>query len=164
MTPDRPELNGFLPAAERPWREAWPPVARAGDGNAGAGVCWLFCRREGVAVLWVGSVITPGAGGEMYACGSCIAELDHMVRLQAHAHDRRGHRAARYATLTLPPHAPPPHTLPASGRHLTAVDGPVEALPRRRAPGSRTAGCEHPRTEKRGGKTYCRDCERQIYL
>ncbi|WBB57700.1 hypothetical protein O7599_18610 [Streptomyces sp. WMMC500] len=165
MSPEPPGPGEeFLPAAERPWRDAWPAVARAGDGNAWVrGVCWLFCRREGVAVVWVGSVITPGAGGEMYACGSCIAELDHMVRRQAHAHDRRGHRAARYATLTLPPHAPPPRALP-TGRHLAAVGDPAEALPRRRDPGSRTEGCTHPRTEKRDGKTYCRDCDRQLYL
>lgn len=24
--------------------------------------------------------------------------------------------------------------------------------------------CEHRRIEKRGGKTYCRDCKPQIYL
>lgn len=147
MTPDRPERSGFLPAAERPWRDAWPAVAQAGDGNAWVpGVCWLFCRREGVAVLWVGSVVTPGAGGEMYACGACIAELDHMVRMRAHGRDRRGHRAARYATLTLPAH------LPAEPRHLTAVP--------RRPP----EGCTHLRTGKRGGKTFCRDCDAQLYL
>ncbi|MEO3849381.1 hypothetical protein ABGB09_17360 [Streptomyces sp. B8F3] len=139
-------MTPFVPAVERPWRGGWPAVARGGDGNAWVpGVCWLFCRREGVAVLWVGSVVTPGAGGEMYACGACIAELDHMVRMQAHGRDRRGHRAARYATLTLPAHQP------AEPRHLAAV---------RPAAG----GCEHPRTERRDGKTYCHDCGRQLYL
>lgn len=24
--------------------------------------------------------------------------------------------------------------------------------------------CEHRRTEKRGGKTYCQKCKRQLYL
>jgi hypothetical protein len=27
-----------------------------------------------------------------------------------------------------------------------------------------TRACEHQRTEKRDGKTYCRDCKQQIYL
>ncbi len=27
-----------------------------------------------------------------------------------------------------------------------------------------TKTCEHRQTEKREGKTYCRDCKRQIYL
>ncbi|MFF0726149.1 hypothetical protein [Streptomyces sp. NPDC004134] len=131
-------MNRFLPAVDRPWLDSWPAVARGGDGNAWVpGVCWLFCRREGVAVLWVGSVITPGAGGEMYACGSCIAELDHMVRVQAQTRDRQGHRTARYATLTLP-------------AHHSAV--------------TRTDGCEHPRTEQHAGKTYCQHCKRQLYL
>ncbi|WP_327369971.1 hypothetical protein [Streptomyces sp. NBC_01217] len=78
----------FAPAVERPWRDAWPLVARTDDGNAWVtGACWLYCRREGVRVLWIGSVHTPGATGDLYACGSCVAELDHMVRTQSHARD-----------------------------------------------------------------------------
>ncbi|WP_282697185.1 hypothetical protein [Streptomyces sp. CC208A] len=121
----------FSPSVERPWREAWPLAAQAGDGNAWVtGACWLFCRREGVAVLWVGSVTTPGATGDVYACGPCIAELDHMVRLQAHDRDGRGD--------------------PAPADRGGAATGP------------RT--CEHRQTEKRDGKTHCRDCRRQLYL
>ncbi|MFG3106134.1 hypothetical protein [Streptomyces tendae] len=79
----------FAPSAGRPWRDVWPGVARAGDGNAWAtGTCWLYCRRTGVAVLWVGSVTAPGATGDLYACGPCVAELDHMVRVQAHRRER----------------------------------------------------------------------------
>ncbi|MQS01161.1 hypothetical protein [Streptomyces alkaliterrae] len=96
------------------------------------GECWLFCRREGVAVLWVGSVTTPGATGDVYACGPCLAELDHMVRVQAHDRDGHGDRAAQSATLTAPAHV--------------------------------TKTCEHRQTERHDGKTYCRDCERQLYL
>ncbi|MBO8186617.1 hypothetical protein JW592_14275 [Streptomyces sp. DW4-2] len=51
------------------------------------GMCWLFCRRAGVRVVWVGSVRTPGAIGDVYACGPCVAELDHMVRAQCHTRD-----------------------------------------------------------------------------
>ncbi|PZT72962.1 hypothetical protein DNK56_02530 [Streptomyces sp. AC1-42W] len=51
------------------------------------GTCWLYCRREEVAVLWVGAVATPGATGDVYACGPCVAELARMVRLQAHVRD-----------------------------------------------------------------------------
>lgn len=87
-----------------------------------------------------------------------------MVRVQAHGRDRRGHRAARYATLTVPEHVPPPRALPTEGRYLTAAGGPAEALPRPSSPVGRTGGCEHVRTEKRDGKTYCRDCKRQLYL
>ncbi|MEU6018665.1 hypothetical protein ABZ826_32975 [Streptomyces sp. NPDC047515] len=78
----------FAPAVARPWRDAWPPAARTDDGNAWVtGNCWLYCRREGVRVLWVGSVHTPGATGDLYACGPCVAELDHMVRVQSYARD-----------------------------------------------------------------------------
>ncbi|MEU3227455.1 hypothetical protein ABZ695_30390 [Streptomyces sp. NPDC006976] len=81
----------FIPSTERPWRDAWPVVARADDGNAWlTGRCWLFCRREGVRVLWLGSVTTPGATGDVYACGSCVAELARMVRVQAHDRDGAG--------------------------------------------------------------------------
>ncbi|KAF0651047.1 MULTISPECIES: hypothetical protein [Streptomyces] len=126
----------FTPAVERPWRDAWPLVARPGDGNPwNTGMCWLFCRRTGVAVLWVGSVTTPGATGNVYACGPCLAELDHMVRAQAYERDGGdGERTRRAATLAVPAYV--------------AVTG----------------GCEHRTTEHRGGKTYCRGCARQIYL
>ncbi|MCX3060802.1 hypothetical protein [Streptomyces beihaiensis] len=80
-----------MPAVDRPWRDTWPRPARPGDGNAWlTGSCWLYCRRAGVPVLWVGSVTTPGAKGDVYACGTCLAELDHIVRLQAHGRDEAG--------------------------------------------------------------------------
>ncbi|MGY1452401.1 hypothetical protein [Streptomyces sp. SS8] len=78
----------FTPAVERPWRDGWPLPAHTDDANGWTtGGCWLYCRREGVRVLWIGSVRTPGAAGDVYACGPCIAELDHMVRLQSHGRD-----------------------------------------------------------------------------
>jgi hypothetical protein len=63
----------------------------------------------------VGSVTTPGATGDVYACGPCLAELDHMVRVQARDRDGRGSRAAQSATLAVPAHVPPPRALPAGG-------------------------------------------------
>ncbi|MEU0083551.1 hypothetical protein [Streptomyces sp. NPDC006274] len=103
-----------------------------------SGVCWLDCRRDGVRVLWVGSVNTPGATGDVYACGPCIAELAHMVRVQSHVRDGAENRTEREpATYAVPVHAPPPAT---------------------------TRTCEHRQTEKRDGKTCCRACQRQLYL
>ncbi|URM90931.1 hypothetical protein LUW75_14105 [Streptomyces sp. MRC013] len=149
----------FTPAVERPWRDAWPLAARSGDGNPWTtGVCWLFCRRTGVAVLWVGSVTTPGATGDVYACGPCLAELDHMVRAQAHDRERdgerdgdHGDRTARAAGLTVRAHVPPSPPSP-----------PPSPLPSPSV--SRSGTCEHRRTEHRVGKTYCRGCGRQLYL
>ncbi|WP_405937476.1 hypothetical protein OG338_12910 [Streptomyces sp. NBC_00726] len=78
----------FTPTVERPWRDAWPLPAQSGDGNAWVtGTCWLYCRREAVAVLWLGAVATPGATGDVYACGPCVTELARMVRVQAHLRD-----------------------------------------------------------------------------
>ena len=66
-------------------RGATPTPARAtqtADGNLWmTGACWLYCRREGARVLRVGSVSTPGATGDVYACGPCIAELDRIAVL-----------------------------------------------------------------------------------
>lgn len=111
----------FAPAVERTWRDVWPLVAQTDDGNRWVtGSCWLYCRRENARVLWVGSVSTPGATGDMYACGPCIAELDHIVRIQSHDRDGITDRAAQSATITVPAHAPPPRALPAGesgGRH-----------------------------------------------
>ncbi|MFE3904176.1 hypothetical protein ACFXPY_28650 [Streptomyces sp. NPDC059153] len=125
----------FAPAVARPWRDAWPPVAQPDDGHAWVtGNCWLYCRREGVRVLWVGSVRTPGATGDLYACGPCVAELDHMVCVQSHARD------APAGTET--------------GKEAKA----------RNNSGSKSEACEHRQIEKRDGKTHCRTCERQLYL
>lgn len=149
----------FTPAVERPWRDVRPPVARPGDGNPWTtGMCWLFCRRGGVAVLWIGAVAAPGATGDVYACGPCLAELDHMVRAQAHDRERdgdgsgdHGDRTARAAGLTVRAHVPP-----------SPSPSPSPPLPSPSA--SRSGTCEHRRTEHRVGKTYCRGCGRQLYL
>lgn len=94
----------FAPAVTRPWRDAWPLAAQPDDGNPWVtGTCWLYCRREGVRVLWVGSVSTPGATGDVYACAPCVAELDHMVRVQSHDRDRMVWGSA---APTVPAHAP----------------------------------------------------------
>ncbi|MEW1546058.1 hypothetical protein [Streptomyces tsukubensis] len=75
-------------AARFPWREAWPGPARTDDGNEWVtGACWLYCRRESVRVLWVGSVHTPAATGDLYACGDCVAEIARLVRNQVAARD-----------------------------------------------------------------------------
>ncbi|WP_230396636.1 hypothetical protein [Streptomyces blattellae] len=66
-------------------------------------------------MLWVGSVTTPGATGDVYACGPCLAELDHIVRVQTHGRDGITNRAAQSATLAVPVHVPPPRALPADG-------------------------------------------------
>ncbi|MEW2453508.1 hypothetical protein [Streptomyces albus] len=161
----------FAPSVERPWRDAWPLLAQSGDGNAWlTGTCWLYCRREGVAVLWVGSVATPGATGDVYACGPCIAELDHMVRVQAYGRDGVGDPAVRSASLAVPAHVPRRCALPADGpegRH--GATGPGRELYPAAMPGAGgamtgTDACAHRHTEKRGGKTCCRDCKRQLYL
>ncbi|THA60178.1 hypothetical protein E6P78_27870 [Streptomyces sp. A0958] len=128
----------FPPAVERPWRDAWPLAAQAGDGNAWVtGTCWLYCRREGVAVLWVGAVATPGATGDVYACGPCVAELARMVRVQAHVRDGIADPAAQL---------------------------PRDASRRRRATAATAGVCEHRQIEQREGKTHCRECNRQLYL
>ncbi|MEU3597380.1 hypothetical protein ABZ714_01390 [Streptomyces sp. NPDC006798] len=75
-------------AARFPWRDSWPGTAVSGDGNGWlTGGCWLYCGRREVPVLWVGSVHTPGAIGELYACGGCLAEIALRVRHQALARD-----------------------------------------------------------------------------
>jgi hypothetical protein len=58
--------------------------ARTDDlNNWVTGLCMLYCRRDGVRVLWLGPVHAPGANGQMYGCGQCIAELDYMIYQQS---------------------------------------------------------------------------------
>jgi hypothetical protein len=158
----------FALAIERPWCDAWPIVAQTGDGNAWlTGACWLYCRREGVRMLWVGSVSTPGATGDVYACGPCIAELDHMVRVQSHGRDTHAERA-QSATLTVPAHAPRralcPRARPAVTGCPAASGTDPPQLYRWEDAMTKTETCDHRQTEKRDGKTYCRTCKRQLYL
>ena len=102
MTPPTPAPSGLVPSViVREQRSGgWPRPAQVGDGNPwSVGICWLYCRREGVEVLRVGSINVPGALCDLFACGSCIAELDHMVRLQSSAQD------------ALPPESPTPASI-----------------------------------------------------
>ncbi|MFF2653997.1 hypothetical protein [Streptomyces sp. NPDC058045] len=158
----------FAPSVERPWRDGWPLVAQPDDGNGWeAGECWLFCRRTGVAVLWVGSVITPGATGDVYACGACLAELERMVRVRAHGLDRsEGRTPAPPPTLAVPTGPPPPPALPgdrSGGRHR-APRRSRDKDAKSTGTGIRGRACEHRWTELRGGKTHCQDCHAQLYL
>jgi hypothetical protein len=89
-----------------PEPDGWPLVAQTDDGNAWeTGRCWLYCRQDGVQVLWLGPVRTPGADGHLYACGPCIAELTHMIRQELHRRDRNV-RVLRPAAafVRVPPH------------------------------------------------------------
>ncbi|MCX5201343.1 hypothetical protein OG897_07725 [Streptomyces sp. NBC_00237] len=60
-----------------------------GDGNNWVeGLCWLYCRREGVPVLWIGPVHVTDATGHMYGCETCMAELRHMVHADVRRRDQ----------------------------------------------------------------------------
>lgn len=62
-------------SSERPWSaRAWDRPGR------GAGMCWLYCRRTGIPVFWIGPATSAGTQASMYACETCLAELDAMVR------------------------------------------------------------------------------------
>ncbi|WP_093849114.1 hypothetical protein [Streptomyces pini] len=52
------------------------------------GMCWLYCRRSGIPVIWLGPVNSSGMQAPLYGCGECVAELDHMVWAYLEAKDR----------------------------------------------------------------------------
>ncbi|AZK96083.1 hypothetical protein B7R87_21125 [Streptomyces tsukubensis] len=57
-----------------------PGNSRNFDGRLWeSGLCWLYCRRPGVPVIWIGPVSAAGRTAAMYACRHCIAELEFMV-------------------------------------------------------------------------------------
>jgi hypothetical protein len=63
--------------------QSLPAPAQTDDLNDWVtGLCMLYCRRDEVRVLWLGPVHVPGAKGQMYGCGQCVAELDYMVHRQ----------------------------------------------------------------------------------
>ncbi|GAA2250062.1 hypothetical protein GCM10010232_42380 [Streptomyces amakusaensis] len=56
------------------------------------GMCWLYCRRTGIPVIWLGPATTEGIHAPMYGCAHCVAELEHMIR--QHFAARGGPRAS----------------------------------------------------------------------
>ncbi|GAA2392581.1 hypothetical protein GCM10010420_16460 [Streptomyces glaucosporus] len=64
-----------------------PFAARAPEAEGGAGRCawvlgdcWLWCRRTGTAVTWLGPVTSWGTHAPLYACEECIRRLEEQVR------------------------------------------------------------------------------------
>ena len=117
-------------------------------------MCWLYCRRSEILVLWIGSVETPASRGDLYGCGACIAELEHMVRAQ---HGAAGTDGA----------GGPAGGAGASGEAAVPAPAPV----RRRQPAFLRRGLERAEQEQRpcshvvprGGK-HCERCGRRIYI
>ncbi|MER5771011.1 hypothetical protein [Streptomyces sp. NPDC001985] len=55
-------------------------AAMANSGRAWVrGMCWLYCRRTGIPVLWIGPATTEGLHAPIYGCAPCVAELEHMI-------------------------------------------------------------------------------------
>jgi hypothetical protein len=43
------------------------------------GDCWLYCRRTGLSVMWVGTAQTVSMYAPLYACEQCLVELAAMI-------------------------------------------------------------------------------------
>lgn len=57
-----------------------PAPAATDDANEWVdGFCWLYCGRRWTRVLWIGPATVTGAQAPMYACGSCIRQLQERV-------------------------------------------------------------------------------------
>ncbi|GAA1881748.1 hypothetical protein GCM10009753_06670 [Streptantibioticus ferralitis] len=68
---------------------ARPLPTQPGDGRQWVtGMCWLYCRRNGIPVIWLGPVHSSGMAAPLFGCAQCIAELDHMVWRYVTAKDR----------------------------------------------------------------------------
>ncbi|GAA2505738.1 hypothetical protein GCM10010406_48000 [Streptomyces thermolineatus] len=65
-----------------------PPTGRKTSGDWVHGRCWLYCRRTGVPVIWIGPVQSAGMQAPMYGCAVCIAELNRLVWTSLTAKDR----------------------------------------------------------------------------
>jgi hypothetical protein len=50
-------------------------------------MCWLYCRRTGIPVCWIGPATSSGIQAPMYGCETCLAELDAMVWQHVTAED-----------------------------------------------------------------------------
>jgi hypothetical protein len=43
------------------------------------GRCWLYCRRDGLLVTWLGPVSAAGMSAPLFGCGDCVSELFQML-------------------------------------------------------------------------------------
>lgn len=119
---------------------SWYPTPQADDGNEWfMGRCWLYCRREDIPVVWVGPASTPNGSRPMYACQSCMAELDYIVRDEQRRHDLGQLTPAQPLRTPVPHHTgrrptneEPDLSFPAPARPATPtprVDGPTHRRP-----------------------------------
>ncbi|WP_269858342.1 hypothetical protein [Streptomyces sp. RPT161] len=51
------------------------------------GRCWLWCRQPDVLVTWIGPVQVWGMHVPMYACSTCLDELEAMAWRQVMRQD-----------------------------------------------------------------------------
>lgn len=81
---------GPLPGAALYPPSSRPRPARVEDDGREwiTGMCWLYCRRSGIPVIWLGPVTSSGMQAPLYGCQECIAELDHMFWTYLVANDR----------------------------------------------------------------------------
>lgn len=43
------------------------------------GRCWLYCRREGIPVKWIGPIRIPLGEAPMFGCADCRARLEALA-------------------------------------------------------------------------------------
>ncbi|GAA3647717.1 hypothetical protein ACG5V6_08810 [Streptomyces chitinivorans] len=58
------------------------------------GSCWLWCRRDGVLVMWLGDARTEAESAPVYACGPCVEHL--AAKVKRHATARYGFTETSY--------------------------------------------------------------------
>ncbi|MFD9353577.1 hypothetical protein [Streptomyces sp. NPDC060031] len=93
--PARPR-QPVIPGTAELTRGGLPQPASTDDGNHWVdGVCWLYCGQRWTRVLWIGPVSVAGAQAPMYACGSCIEELQLRVWDSMKLHDNPGRPGQR---------------------------------------------------------------------
>ncbi|WP_431782315.1 hypothetical protein [Streptomyces chumphonensis] len=56
-----------------------PARAEPGDDRWVTGLCWLYCRRADVPVIWIGPAAFNGMHAPMHACERCLSELEFMI-------------------------------------------------------------------------------------
>ncbi|SOD64026.1 hypothetical protein SAMN06297387_1145 [Streptomyces zhaozhouensis] len=68
-----------IPIDRAPEWEFLLPAPGRGDNAWVLGPCWLFCGHQVTAVTWIGAVTTLGALAPLYACSTCLSQLNAMV-------------------------------------------------------------------------------------
>ncbi|WP_122181708.1 hypothetical protein [Streptomyces triticirhizae] len=73
----RPTAPALFGDAE--WEFQIPLPGRLGEEQWALGPCWFFCGHRVAPVVWIGCLTSEGGAAPLYACDTCLRQLNAMA-------------------------------------------------------------------------------------